>query len=74
MTLDFSQPPAARPSDNSIDDLWPLVPANVLCGLVILTVIIVWMHSGIFPAAAVLPFLGLPLDGLARMADRLAGP
>lgn len=51
---------------------WRLVPANVLCGLVLVAVIIVWMRFGTLPAIAVLPFLGLPLAGLARMAGFIA--
>jgi hypothetical protein len=51
---------------------WRLVPANVLCGLVIVAVMIVWMNVGILAAIAVVPLLGLPLAGLARMAGFIA--
>jgi hypothetical protein len=47
---------------------WRLVPANILCGVVLVAVIIVWMSVGTLPAIAVLPILGLPFAGLARMA------
>jgi hypothetical protein len=47
---------------------WRLVPANLLCGVVLAAVIIVWMSVGTLPAIAVLPLLALPFAGLSRMA------